>query len=80
MQQNVELQNEIETFRSKLEDVYIFVNEKINQQKFTTSASLIQIAFEQMQQTEMKLLEFKLKLVSQQVENDLLKYLVSRLK
>ncbi|CAF4191084.1 unnamed protein product, partial [Rotaria magnacalcarata] len=40
--------------------------------------SMIQTAFEQMQQTEMKLLELKLHSVSQQEENDLLKYLMEK--
>ncbi len=78
MQQNVELQCEIETLRAKLEYIFKFVNEKLDEQKATASSvSIIQTAFDQIRQTEMKLQEFKLKSASQQEENDLLKYLVS---
>lgn len=79
LQQNNVLQNEIETFRGKLDQIVTLINTKFDQQKtipLKSSVSMIQIAFEQMQQTEMKLLELKLKSVSQQEENDLLKYLV----
>ncbi|CAF1409431.1 unnamed protein product [Rotaria sp. Silwood1] len=80
MEQNIELQHEIETFRSKLDYIVTYINQKLDQQKTTTtttlsSLSIHQLVFETMQQTEMKLLEFKLKFISQQEENDLLKYL-----
>ncbi|CAF2840750.1 unnamed protein product [Rotaria sp. Silwood2] len=82
MQQNVELQREIEAFRSKLDYIVTFINEKLDQKKTTpatsSSVSMLQLAFENMQQTEMKLLELKLKSVSQQEENDLLKYLMEK--
>jgi hypothetical protein len=78
MQQNVELQREIETLRAKLEYTFTFINEKLDQEKATaeSSVSIIKTSFEQIRQTEMILQELKLKLVSQQEENDLLKYLV----
>ncbi|CAF4010092.1 unnamed protein product [Rotaria sordida] len=85
MERNIELQHEIETFRSKLDNIVTFINQKLDQQKTisttTTSSSFISIlqtAFENMQQTEMKLLELRLKSVSQQEENDLLKYLMEK--
>ncbi|CAF0896770.1 unnamed protein product [Rotaria sp. Silwood1] len=85
MEQNIELQHEIETFRSKLDYIVTYINQKLDQQKTTTtttlsSLSIHQLVFETMQQTEMKLLEFKLKFISQQEENDLLKYLVCIIK
>ncbi|CAF4956859.1 unnamed protein product, partial [Rotaria sp. Silwood1] len=83
MEQNIELQHEIETFRSKLDYIVTYINQKLDQQKTTTtttlsSLSIHQLVFETMQQTEMKLLEFKLKFISQQEENDLLKYLMEK--
>ncbi|CAF1212462.1 unnamed protein product, partial [Rotaria sordida] len=85
MERNIELQHEIEIFRSKLDNIVTFINQKLDQQKTisttTTSSSFISIlqtAFENMQQTEMKLLELRLKSVSQQEENDLLKYLMEK--
>ncbi|CAF1066703.1 unnamed protein product [Rotaria sp. Silwood1] len=59
------------------------LNQKLDQQKTTTtttlsSLSIHQLVFENMQQTEMKLLEFKLKFISQQEQNDLLKYLMEK--
>ncbi|CAF5082764.1 unnamed protein product, partial [Rotaria sp. Silwood1] len=63
MEQNIELQHEIETFRSKLDYIVTYINQKLDQQKTTTtsssSLSIHQLVFETMQQTEMKLLEFK---------------------
>lgn len=56
------------------------ISKKCDQEKTAATSSLvsiIQATFEQMQQTEMKLLELQLKSASQQEENDLLKYLVS---
>lgn len=77
MQQNTELQGEIETLRAKLEYTFTFINEKFAQEKTTASSvSLLQKAFEQIRETEMKLQQLKLKSTSQQEENDLLKYLV----
>ncbi|CAF1299483.1 unnamed protein product, partial [Rotaria sp. Silwood1] len=82
MEQNIELQHEIETFRSKLDYIVTYINQKLDQQKTTTttlsSLSIHQLVFETMQQTERKLLEFKLKFISQQEENDLLKYLMEK--
>ncbi|CAF1379500.1 unnamed protein product [Rotaria sp. Silwood1] len=83
MEQNIELQHEIETFRSKLDYIVTYINQKLDQQKTTTtttlsSLSIHQLVFETMQQTEMKLLEFKFKFISQQEENDLLKYLMEK--
>ncbi|CAF1551600.1 unnamed protein product [Rotaria sp. Silwood1] len=81
MEQNIEIQHEIETFRSKLDYIVTYINQKLDQQKTTTtlsSLSIHQLVFETMQQTEMKLLEFKLKFISQQEENDLLKYLMEK--
>ncbi|CAF1067608.1 unnamed protein product [Rotaria magnacalcarata] len=81
LQQNVELQRDLEAFRVKLEHIVTLINTKLDQEKVTSrlsSVSMIQTAFEQMQQTEMKLLELKLHSVSQQEENDLLKYLMEK--
>ncbi|CAF4624268.1 unnamed protein product [Rotaria socialis] len=81
LQQNVELQREIETFHVKLEHIVTLINTKLDREKTTSrisSVSMLQTAFEQMQQTEMKLLELKLRSVSQQEENDLLKYLMEK--
>ena len=77
MQQNVELQREIETLRAKLEHTFTFVNEKADQQKTeASSVSLLQTAFEQIRQTEMRLQELKFKSASQQEENDHLRSFV----
>ncbi|CAF1281158.1 unnamed protein product, partial [Rotaria sp. Silwood1] len=68
MEQNIELQHEIETFRSKLDYIVTYINQKLDQQKTTTttlsSLSIHQLVFETMQQEE----------------NDLLKYLVCIIK
>ncbi|CAF1524547.1 unnamed protein product [Rotaria sp. Silwood1] len=68
MEQNIELQHEIETFRSKLDYIVTYINQKLDQQKITTttlsSLSIHQLVFETMQQEE----------------NDLLKYLVCIIK
>ena len=63
--------------------MFTYVNEKLERQKVTTTSSspatattIIQTSVEQIQQSEMKLLELKLQLSSQRTENDLLKYLV----
>ena len=78
MQQNVELQNEIETLRAKLEYTFTFINEKLNEQTpSTTSVSVLQSAFEQIRRMEMNLQELKYRSASQQEENDFLKYVVS---
>ncbi len=80
MQQNVELQRELETLRAKMEYVSTFISEKFDQQKATAAApssiALVQTAFDQMRQTEMRLQELRLKSAAQQEENELLKYLV----
>lgn len=77
MQQNIELQSEIETLRAKLEYTFTLINEKFTDDKTTASnVSIIQTAFEQIRQMEIKLQELKSKSTSQQEENDLLKYLV----
>ncbi len=75
MQQNVELQRELETLRAKLEYTFILLNEKLDQQ---TGSAVIQTAIEQMRQSDAKLQELQYKSSSQQDENDLLRYLVSR--
>ncbi|CAF1335267.1 unnamed protein product [Rotaria sp. Silwood1] len=68
MEQNIELQHEIETFRSQLDYIVTYINQKLDQQKITTttlsSLSIHQLVFETMQQEE----------------NDLLKYLVCIIK
>jgi hypothetical protein len=77
-QQNVELQNEIETLRAKLEYTFTFINEKFNEQTHSaTSVSVLQSAFEQIRRMEMNLQELKYRSASQQEENDFLKYVVS---
>ncbi len=76
MQQNVELQREVETLRAKLEYTFTFINEQLDQQKSTSSVSVIQTAFEQIRQTEMQFQELRSTSVSQKEENDFLKYLV----
>jgi hypothetical protein len=75
MQQNVELQRELETLRAKLEYTFVLLNEKLDQQ---TGSAVIQTAIEQMRQSDAKLQELQYKSSSQQDENDLLRYLVSR--
>ncbi|CAF1045724.1 unnamed protein product [Rotaria sp. Silwood1] len=66
MEQSIELQHEIETFRSKLDYIVTYINQKLDQQKITTttlsSLSIHQLVFETMQQEE----------------NDLLKYLMEK--
>lgn len=79
-QQNVELQHEIETLRAKLEQTFTSVNDRLDQQRAevdASSSSVIQTAFEQIEQTERELQELKLKSALQQEENDRLKDLVS---
>jgi hypothetical protein len=77
MQQNVELQRELETLRTKLEYTFTLLNEKLDQHSATTpTSSLIQTAIEQMRQSDAQLQQLQLKTTSQQEENDLLRYLV----
>ena len=79
-QENVELQREIETLRAKLEYTFTTVNEKLDQQQTEveqSSTSPVQKAFEQLQDAQNHLQEWKLKSEAQQEENDLLKYLVN---
>lgn len=78
MQQNVELQRELETLRAKLEYTFVLLNEKLENQTNSTTSSVIQSAIEQMRQSDIKLQELQLKSSSQQDENDLLRYLVSK--
>ncbi|CAF1566137.1 unnamed protein product, partial [Rotaria sp. Silwood1] len=37
MEQNIELQHEIEIFRSKLDYIVTYINQKLDQQKTTTT-------------------------------------------
>ena len=77
MQQNVELQRELETLRAKLEYTFKLLNEKLDKQSAANASStVIQVAIEQMRQSDAKLQELQLKTSSQQEENDLLRYLV----
>ena len=77
MQQNVELQRELETLRAKLEYTFTLLNDKLDQGNTSTS-SVIQQAIEQMRQSDARLQELQWKSSTQQEENDLLRYLVSK--
>ncbi|CAF2421997.1 unnamed protein product [Rotaria sp. Silwood2] len=78
MQQNVELQRQLETLRAKLEYTFTLLNEKLDQYGGSTKSSIIQVAIEQMRQSDAKIQELQLKFASQQEENDLLKYLMDK--
>ncbi|CAF3366132.1 unnamed protein product [Rotaria sp. Silwood1] len=75
MQQNVELQRQLETLRAKLEYTFTLLNEKLDQHTGSATSSIIQVAIQQMRQSDIKIQELQLKFASQQEENDLLKYL-----
>jgi hypothetical protein len=77
MQQNVELQRELETLRAKLEYTFTLLNEKLDNQSNPSSSSVIQMAIDQMRQSDARLQELQLKSSTQQDENDILRYLVS---
>lgn len=77
MQQNVELQRELETLRAKLEYTFTLLNDKLDHGNTSTS-SVLQQAIEQMRQSDAKLQELQWKSSTQQEENDLLRYLVSK--
>jgi hypothetical protein len=77
MNQNVELQRELETLRAKLEYTFTLLNEKLDQQADSSTSSVIQMAVDQMRQSDAQLQELQLKAFSQQEENDILRYLVS---
>lgn len=77
MQQNVELQRELETLRAKLEYTFTLLNDKLDQGNTSTS-SVIQQAIQQMRQSDARLQELQWKSSTQQEENDLLRYLVSK--
>jgi hypothetical protein len=77
MQQNVELQRELETLRAKLEYTFTLLNEKLDQQTSSSTSSVIQVAIDQIRQSDARLQELQYKSSSQQDENDLLRYLVS---
>ncbi|CAF1454548.1 unnamed protein product, partial [Didymodactylos carnosus] len=76
MEQNVELQRDIETLRTKLECTFILLNEKLDNTS-PSSNSVLQIAVEQCRQAEYQLQELKFKSTTQQEENDLLRYLAN---
>lgn len=75
MQQNVELHRELETLRAKLEYTFALLNEKLEQPD--ASSSVVQMAIEQIRQSDAKLEELQWKSTSQKEENDILRYLVS---
>jgi hypothetical protein len=77
MQQNVELQRELETLRAKFEYTFTLLNEKLDNQTGSSTSSVIQVAIEQMRESDAKLQELQLKSSSQRDENDVLRYLVS---
>ncbi|CAF0914538.1 unnamed protein product [Rotaria sordida] len=77
MQQNVELQRQLETLRAKLEYTFTLLDEKLEQHTGSTS-SILQVAIEQMRQSDAKIQELQLKFTSQQEENDLLRYLMDK--
>ena len=77
MQQNVELQRELETLRAKLEYTFTLLNEKLEKQTESSTSSVIQTAIEQMRNSDAKLQELQRKTLSQQEENDLLRFIVS---
>ena len=77
MQQNVELQRELETLRAKLEYTFTLLNEKLDNQSNPSTSSVIQMAVDQMRQSDARLQELQLKSSTQQDENDILRYLVS---
>ncbi|CAF4394184.1 unnamed protein product [Rotaria socialis] len=78
MQQNVELQRQLETLRAKLEYTFALLNEKLDQNANPSTSAIIQNAIEQMRKSDTKLQELELKSLSQQEENDLLRYLMER--
>ncbi|CAF4049433.1 unnamed protein product, partial [Rotaria magnacalcarata] len=75
MQQNVELQRQLETLRAKLEYTFTLLNEKFDLHANPSTSVIIQNAIEQMRKSDTKLQELELKSLSQQEENDLLRYL-----
>ncbi|CAF2113856.1 unnamed protein product [Rotaria magnacalcarata] len=78
MQQNVELQRQLETLRAKLEYTFTLLNEKFDLHANPSTSVIIQNAIEQMRKSDTKLQELELKSLSQQEENDLLRYLMER--